>query len=108
MAGFKELLKLDSRFAKYNILFDAKSINLNRHMLDSPMNKKLNETLEGFLLLLSVYLLHESAKHVLEWLLQRFAIQEYNVDAVMVAIFPMWDQNIFIDIFKVRITLVLI
>ncbi|KAF2353532.1 BP28 C-terminal domain [Trinorchestia longiramus] len=102
ISGFTELLKLNSKFAKYSHLFSAESKHVQRFIADANTNKVLDEAIEGFLMLLSPYFLTlRPALKAMEWLLQRYAIHEMNVDAVMMCILPYYESPLFLRTVKV-------
>lgn len=102
VAGFNELLKLNPRFQQYSHLFNKESKNSQRFLADAQTNKALDEAIEEFLLLLSPYLLTlKPAIKAMEWLLQRYAIHEMNVDAVMMCILPFYESPLFLRVLKV-------
>ncbi|XP_018023641.1 HEAT repeat-containing protein 1 [Hyalella azteca] len=102
ISGFNDLVKLNGKFGKYKHLFSEESKHVQRFVADSDTNKVLDEAIEGFLLLLSPYFLTLTpALKAMEWLLQRYAIHEMNVDAVMMCILPYYESPLFLRTVKV-------
>ncbi|XP_047117771.1 HEAT repeat-containing protein 1 [Schistocerca piceifrons] len=97
MAGLHELKTLNSKFADFETtLFSLLSKSLERSVESSEANEKLNQHIERFLLMLSPYFLLKPAHKVLEWLIYRFHINQYNVDELMMLILPYHESLLFV------------
>lgn len=101
-AGFNELLEVNKSFGSYQeALFGKKTRDQQRAVETKEVNLQLDINIEGFLLLLSPYLEKESSLKALEWLVHRFLINEMNVDAVLMCIFPYYESSLFIRILQI-------
>ena len=88
-AGFSELCRLDGRFDAYaKALFSRSASETNRELQDKEANAKLDASLEGFLRLLSGFFLNPAATKALEYLIRRFKIHVFNVDAAVACALP--------------------
>lgn len=95
--GLAELISTNPAFQQFqNTLFDATSINLERSTQTKDVNETLNKNIRKFLLQLSPYFLVRAAHCCLEWLIRRYAINEYNVDDMMALILPYHDTKMFV------------
>lgn len=80
--GFTELCRLDGRFEAYSrTLFSRNASEVNRELLDKDANLKLDASLNGYLRLLSGFFTTAPAFKTLEYLVRRYKIHVYNVDA---------------------------
>ncbi|KAG2392219.1 hypothetical protein C9374_012471 [Naegleria lovaniensis] len=94
--GLKELMRLDARFGPFqDSLFHSSSIDRNREMETQSENDILNQEIERFLLLLSPYFLLKPSHKAIEYLVRRFKIHIYNVDAIMASILPYHETTFF-------------
>ncbi|KAJ9574702.1 hypothetical protein L9F63_008137, partial [Diploptera punctata] len=101
ISGLEELVKLNPKFEEFHSsLFDLSSRCLERSIEDKKANKKLNKIIRRFLLLLSPYFLIKSAHKALEWLVNRFHIESFNVDDLMSLIFPYYNTRIFVRVLQ--------
>ncbi|KAF8515684.1 armadillo-type protein [Hysterangium stoloniferum] len=87
--GLSKLRSLNSKFSRYegNIFSDA-ARGLDRTLQSEAQNAELDRTLSSFLRDLGPYLLEAPSSKALEWLVRRFRIHEFNVDALMVLFLP--------------------
>ncbi|EJD43874.1 hypothetical protein AURDEDRAFT_185221 [Auricularia subglabra TFB-10046 SS5] len=87
--GFARLVILNNDLRQYeDALFSPAARDTDRTLLDQDTVKELDAALDGFLLALSPYLLDAAAGKALEWLVRRFRIHEFNVDAVLRLFLP--------------------
>ncbi|CAA7262090.1 unnamed protein product [Cyclocybe aegerita] len=90
--GINSLLHLASvrpGLKKYEeILFSERARETDRTMLTKENVEELNEAIEDFLLLLGPYLMEAPATKILEWLVRRFRIHEFNLEAVLSLFLP--------------------
>ncbi|KAF0978654.1 hypothetical protein FDP41_002474 [Naegleria fowleri] len=94
--GLKELMRLDARFGPFqDSLFHSSSIDRNREMETQSENEILNQEIERFLLLLSPYFLLKPSHKAIEYLVRRYKIHIYNVDAIMASILPYHETTFF-------------
>lgn len=97
ISGLNELISLYEGFRLYeDTLFNISSKDFERAVQTKEVNENLDQTIEKFLLQLSPYLLLQSAHKALEWLVNRYHIHQYNVDAVMALILPYHETKIFV------------
>lgn len=97
MAGLHELKALNPKFADFETtLFSLLSKSLERSVESPEANEKLNEHIQRFLLMLSPYFLLKPAHKVLEWLIYRFHINQFNVDELMMLILPYHESLLFV------------
>ena len=76
------MCRLDGRFDAFaHKLFTRGACETNRELLDKDANQKLDVHLNGYLRLLSGFFLTPAAFKTLEYLVRRFKIHVYNVDA---------------------------
>ena len=88
-AGFTELCRSDGRFEAYQKpLFSRAASETNRELQDKAFNDRLNVSLEGFLRLLSGRFATAAAARCLEYLIRRFKIHVYNVEAAVTCALP--------------------
>lgn len=97
LSGLEDLEKLDERFTEYReSLFSLSSKQFERSVQTSDVNKKLDEVIEKFLVLLSPYFTLRSSHKALEWLVNRYHIHQFNVDAWVMCVLPFHDTKIFV------------
>lgn len=108
LSGLKELVALYEGFRVYeDSLFSLASKDFERAVQNKEVNQNLDQTIEKFLLQLSPYLLLQSSHKALEWLINRYHIQLYNQDAIMMLILPHHSTKIFVrfvQLMKVKST----
>ena len=56
----------------------------------------MNDQIEAFLVLVSPYFTLRSAQKALEWLVNRYHVHQFNVDAWVMAVLPYHDANLFV------------
>ena len=76
-------------------LFSQNVVHLQRVMEDKQFNKKLRRIINEFLLLLSPYLQLQPAKKCLEWLIRRFEIHRFDLDALLQCLLPYHETQFF-------------
>ncbi|KAH7099410.1 armadillo-type protein [Auriculariales sp. MPI-PUGE-AT-0066] len=87
--GFTRLVVLNVNFNTFeDALFSHASRDTDRTLLDQATVNELNGQLDAFLLALSPYLLDAAAGKVIEWLVRRFRVNEFNVPAVLQVFLP--------------------
>ncbi|KAH6904492.1 hypothetical protein BKA70DRAFT_1373519 [Coprinopsis sp. MPI-PUGE-AT-0042] len=69
-------------------LFSERAKNTDRTLLSPDAIAELDKALEEFLVLLGPYLMEAPTGRVLEFLVKRFRIQEFNINAVMALFLP--------------------
>lgn len=87
--AFFRLKTVEPALANYeDALFSDAAKATDRTLQNAEANDKLNESLNSFLPLLGPYLLESPTGKIIEWLVRRFRINEFNVDAVLALFFP--------------------
>ena len=80
---------MDGRFEAYQKpLFSRGASETNRELQDVAFNDRLNVAIEGFLRLLSGRFATAAAARCLEYLIRRFKIHVYNVEAAVTCALP--------------------
>ncbi|KAJ8929225.1 hypothetical protein NQ314_018104 [Rhamnusium bicolor] len=101
LEGLEELISKNEIFDEYrNSLFHITSRDFERSVQDTETNKKLDKTLRKFLLLLSPYFLLNCTHKVLEWLINRYSVNEYNREDLLMLILPYHESNIFVRVLQ--------
>ena len=94
--GLAELAVSDSRFSAFELdVFSATWRTADRELQDATANAEINARLAALLRLLSPHLLERAAHKVLEYLIRRFKVHVYNIDAVLAAALPFHDTAFF-------------
>ena len=90
-------MKLDKRFSEFqHTLFSLSSKNFERAVQTVEINKKIDEQLEEFLVLVSPYFTLKCAQKALEWLVNRYHVHQYNTSAWIMCILPFHETKIFV------------
>ncbi|KAG0706218.1 hypothetical protein DFH29DRAFT_902720 [Suillus ampliporus] len=82
-------------------LFSEAARNIDRTMQSRDVNANLDRTLNAFLSLLGPWLMESPTSKVLEWLVRRFRINEFNVDAVLSLFFPYHESPHFVKMLSI-------
>ncbi|XP_049276014.1 HEAT repeat-containing protein 1-like [Rhipicephalus sanguineus] len=94
--GLEELSTLNEAFSHFEEnLFSESAKFLERAVKSREENTILDGQIEQFLLLLSPHFLLRPAHKALEWLVYRFHVHEYNVDALLRCILPFHETRVF-------------
>ncbi|KAJ3288341.1 HEAT repeat-containing protein 1 [Borealophlyctis nickersoniae] len=95
-SGLAELSAQNPRFREFQETLFAESIkSFDRTLQTKEDNSKLDESILKFMRLLSPHFLQQCTLKVLEWLIRRFRVHEFNVDAVMECILPYHETKQF-------------
>ncbi|KAJ2923032.1 hypothetical protein H1R20_g14063, partial [Candolleomyces eurysporus] len=87
--AFIQLCTVEPALETYeDALFSDQAKATDRTLLDPDATKELDRTIEGFLALLGPYVMDAPTGKAIEWLVRRFRIYEFNVDAVMALFLP--------------------
>ncbi|KAF8154101.1 hypothetical protein B0H34DRAFT_800000 [Crassisporium funariophilum] len=90
--GVNSLLHLASvnpALEKYeHALFSDQAKATDRTLLPADASDELDKSIEEFLLLLGPYLMEAPTGKILEWLVRRFRINEFNVEAILALFLP--------------------
>lgn len=101
-SGLNDLIALSPSFSQFEAtLFNKNSLELQRAVESSEVNKHLNKTIKKFMVHLTPYLLLTPAHQCLEWLIRRFKIHAYNKDELMMLILPYHETRIFVKCVQV-------
>ena len=76
-------------------MFSQSARHINRELNDPETNEQLDVDIANFLRAVSPYLLLSFTPHVLEYLVRRFEIHLYNVEAVLECILPFHETSLF-------------
>ncbi|KIK65016.1 hypothetical protein GYMLUDRAFT_39424 [Collybiopsis luxurians FD-317 M1] len=88
-SGFDALSILNPRVPAYeDQLFSYQARNVDRTLLVPEAVRELDAALEGCLQELGAYLLEGAATKILEWLVRRFRVNEFNVRAIIALFLP--------------------
>ena len=80
---------MDGRFEAYSrTLFSRSASEVNRELQDKEANQKLDVSLNGYLRLLSGFFTTPAAFKSLEYLIRRYKIHVYNVNAAVTCALP--------------------
>ncbi|KAM9831259.1 HEAT repeat-containing protein 1 [Neosynchiropus ocellatus] len=100
-SGLEQLLGIEPLFLEFtDTLFSSASMTLERSVQSKEVNKKLDRDISLFLTRLSPYLLLKPAHKCIEWLVQRFHVQLYNVDSLLACAFPFHQTNTFVRLLQ--------
>ena len=97
VSGLEELEKLDERFSEFrDSLFALASKSFERSVQTADVNRAADEQINRFLLMVSPFFALRSAHKALEWLVSRYHVHQFNVDAWILCILPYHDTNAFV------------
>ncbi|CDO68791.1 hypothetical protein BN946_scf184989.g57 [Trametes cinnabarina] len=100
--GFLQLKALQPAVAPFEqSLFSDAAKSLDRTLQPAEQNAKLDATISAFLPLLGPFLLDSPTGKVLEWLVRRFRIHEFNVDAVVSLFMPYHETPHFVKMVSI-------
>ncbi|KAI1320098.1 HEAT repeat-containing protein 1 [Mortierella claussenii] len=100
--GIAELKQLDEKFAPFEqTLFSESMKSVDRVLQTNEDNAKLDESIALFLRQLSPYFLLKPSGKALEWLIRRFRINEFNIDAIMHSILPYHETALFVTMVSI-------
>mgnify|MGYP003385582538 CR=1 FL=1 len=95
------LAQYDPRFSGFlDTILHESSVSYQRELKTSQENKVLDKQLDDLMELLSVFALEPSAHLVLEYLIRRYAVQEYNVHSLIRCFLHVHDSKIFARIIQ--------
>ncbi|KAJ3564821.1 hypothetical protein NP233_g8044 [Leucocoprinus birnbaumii] len=97
--AFLKLCSVDHRLKRFeHDLFSDRARSLDRTLLGREENEKLNALIGQFLGLLGPWLLENPAARVIEWLVRRFRVNEFNVENLLALFLPYHDTAQFAKI----------
>lgn len=101
LEGLEELIQKNTVFEQFqNTLFHITSRDFERSIQTADVNSKLDKNIKNFLLFLSPYFMLKSSHKALEWLINRYAIHEYNRDDILKLILPYHESNVFVKMLQ--------
>ncbi|KAK0447887.1 uncharacterized protein EV420DRAFT_1647628 [Desarmillaria tabescens] len=87
--GFLQLVSITPALSKFEgPLFSDASKETDRTLLPAEALAKLDETIGAFMVQLGPYLMEAPTGKVIEWLVRRFRINEFNVESVLSLFLP--------------------
>ncbi|PWA00872.1 hypothetical protein BB558_003057 [Smittium angustum] len=87
--GLSQLILIDRKFERYSqTLLSLEYKQKDRILLTKEQNKELDLELNNLIIHLSAHFLTRPAGKVLEWLIRRFRINEFNVKELISAMIP--------------------
>ena len=102
--GLEELISMDPSFNKYtNTLFSEASRDFERSILTQEGVKKVDNSISGFLRLLSLYFMLRPAHKCLEWLVRVYEIHKCNIDGLMECVLSYYETNLFARVVQIII-----
>ncbi|RCI06452.1 HEAT repeat-containing protein 1 [Rhizopus stolonifer] len=100
--GIMELVILDEKFAAFEkTLFSEKMKSVDRVLQTKEENEKLDASINSFLSQLSPYFLLKPSGKVLEYLIRRFRIQDFNVESIIRCILPYHETKSFVKMVSI-------
>ena len=94
--AFETLTKKNPQLQNFASLFADNIKENDRIFLNKEENAALDKSLHKFLMVISPHLLKTQALHLLEWMIRRYQINEYNIDSVMACILPYHATKTFV------------
>lgn len=101
LEGLEELILKNPNFEQFSsTLFSISSKDFERSIHNSEVNNKLDKNIRKFLLMVSPYFMVNCTHKALEWLINRYAIHEYNRDDILKLILPYHESNVFVKVLQ--------
>ncbi|XP_015792198.1 HEAT repeat-containing protein 1 [Tetranychus urticae] len=95
-SGFINICKIDQSLTIFESLFNVTQKDLDRAMLSKEENENLNKMIKNFLYqVVSPYFLLKDTQYMLEWLIYRYSIHEFNLDDLIIAVLPYHETKLF-------------
>ena len=102
LSGLEELEKLDSRFTEFReSLYSPAAKNFERSVQTEAINKRIDEQIDKFLILVSPYFTLKAAHKAIEWLVSRYHVHQFNKESWIMCILPFHDTKIFVRALQV-------
>ncbi|KAM7494654.1 hypothetical protein LguiB_029263 [Lonicera macranthoides] len=99
LSGLEVLISADERFRNYkNDLFSHKTIELDRELMGTEENNRINSSISSYLQLLSGHFHLPSALKTLEYLIRRYKIYVYNTEELILCALPYHETHAFVRI----------
>ncbi|CEG73094.1 hypothetical protein RMATCC62417_08539 [Rhizopus microsporus] len=100
--GIMELVILDDKFAPFEkTLFSEKMKSVDRLLQTREENDKLDASINAFLCQLSPYFLLKPSGKVLEYLIRRFRVEDFNIESVLKCILPYHETKSFVKMISI-------
>ena len=100
--GYREICLLDDRFRDFERnLFSEQAKDQDREQLTQAENEALDSVLRRCLMMLSGRLLLKPAVKYLEWLIRRFRVHVHDVDALLCAVLPYHEVEIWANVLSI-------
>ena len=95
--GLQTLIQLDASISRFkDNLFNESSKSLDRALLSPQSNEEINEQIESYLFsVVSNYFLLNSTHKTIEWLIQKYGVNDQNVDALLASALPYHETRLF-------------
>uniref|UniRef100_A0AAR5PVL6 HEAT repeat-containing protein 1 n=1 Tax=Dendroctonus ponderosae TaxID=77166 RepID=A0AAR5PVL6_DENPD len=101
LEGLHQLIARNENFKPFlQTLFHNSSKHFDRYVHSKEDNKKLNKKIRKFLVLVAPYILLNPAQKALEWLFNRYRINENNKTDLLLAVLPHYNSKIFCRIIQ--------
>ncbi|KAI8359067.1 hypothetical protein EDC96DRAFT_609191 [Choanephora cucurbitarum] len=100
--GIMELVILDEKFSAFEkTLFSESMKSVDRVLQTKEENEKLDASINSFLAQLSPYFLLKPSGKVLEYLIRRFRIHDFNVESIIKCILPYHETKSFVKMVSI-------
>ncbi|KAI3379689.1 hypothetical protein SNEBB_010122 [Seison nebaliae] len=101
--GFDELLEVNKKdFIEFENLFESSTLRMeNRLKLSKKENKKLDKKLNKLIIGLTDYFQEKYTHRIIEWLIYKFSIHYFNVDALITMSLSYHQTSLFIRLIQV-------
>lgn len=97
LSGLHELTNLNQIFRQFEkTLFQKSSVNMERSVETSQINKEIDIVIKKFFYCASPYFMLHPTHLCLEWLIRRYHIHEFNTDEFMALVLPYHETKIFV------------
>ncbi|KAI7901693.1 uncharacterized protein BX663DRAFT_562160 [Cokeromyces recurvatus] len=100
--GIMELVIIDEKFSAFEkTLFSENMKSVDRILQTKDENDKLDASINAFLCQLAPYFLLKPSGKVLEYLIRRFRIQDFNVESILKCILPYHETKSFVKMVSI-------
>lgn len=100
--GFRELCQLDPQFHDFDRnLFSEHAKDQDREQMDKTENQALDNVLNRCLALLGSKVLLKPGIKAMEWLVRRFRVHVYNVDALLNTFLPYHEMPVWANVLSI-------
>lgn len=102
LTGLEKLIKIDPYVETFKeTLFHESSKKFNRGIESKESNEKINIIIEEFLFrVVSKYFQLSDTHKAIEWLIYRYKVNEYNVDALIGSVLPYHETRQFVRLLQ--------